>query len=73
MMDIEITYPFLFFNRKAKGTVPTSWDELTERQFLAISHTIHGAEPDFRFLSVLTGIAQNLLKKTSSLRSVETI
>ena len=63
MMDIEITYPFLFFNRKAKGTVPTSWDELTERQFLAISHTIHGAEPDFRFLSVLTGIAQNLLKK----------
>ena len=63
MMDIAIEYPFLFFKRRATGTAPTSWDELTERQFLAISRTIHGAEPDFRFLSVLTGIAQNLLKK----------
>lgn len=63
MMDIAIEYPFLFFKRRATGTAPTSWDELTERQFIAISRTIHGSEPDFRFLSVLTGIDQNLLKK----------
>lgn len=63
MMDIAITYPFLLFKRKASGKVPTCWEELTERQFIAISRTIHGAEPDFRFLSVLTGIDQSLLKK----------
>ena len=63
MMNIAIEYPFLFFIRKATGTVPTSWNELTERQFLAISRTVHGAEPDFQILSVLTGIGQRLLKK----------
>lgn len=63
MMDIAIEYPFLFFKRKATGKAPASWEELTERQFIAISRTIHGSEPDFRFLSVLTGIDQNLLKK----------
>ena len=63
MIDIAIDYPFLFFKRKATGKAPTSWDELTEQQFIAISRTIHGAEPDFRFLSILTGIGKNLLKK----------
>ncbi len=62
-MDISITYPFLIFKRKASGKAPTSWEELTERQFIAISRTIHGSAPDFRFLSVLTGIDQSLLKK----------
>lgn len=63
MINIEITYPFLFFKRKATGKVPTTWEELTERQFVAISRMVNGAEPDYRFLSVLTGIDQNLLKK----------
>ena len=66
MTTISIEYPFLFFKRKAKGKTPSSWSELTEQQFIAISRTIDGAEPDFRFLSVLTGIGQNLLKKLSS-------
>ena len=63
MIAITIEYPFLFFKRKLLVKAPTSWDELTERQFIAISRTINGAEPDFRFLSLLTGISQNLLKK----------
>ncbi len=65
MVAIAIEYPFLFFNRKTKGKAPSTWDELTERQFLAISRTINGTEADFRFLSVLTGISKNLLKKLS--------
>ena len=63
MIDIAIDYPFLFFKRKATGKAPTSWDELTEQQFIAISRTIHGTEPDFRLLSILTGISKTLLKK----------
>lgn len=65
MIDILIEYPYLFFKRKTKGNSPSSWAELTERQFIAISRSINGEEPDFRFLSVLTGISQNLLKKLS--------
>lgn len=66
MIDIAIEYPSLFFKRKAKGKAPSSWEELTKRQFIAISRTINGTEPDFHFLSVLTGINQILLKKLSS-------
>lgn len=66
MINISITYPFLFSKRTATGSVPSTWEELTERQFVAISRTIHGAEPDFRFLSILTGIGQRLLKKLHS-------
>lgn len=65
MITIAIEYPFLFFKRKATGNAPASWAELTERQFIAISRTINGTEPDFRFLSMLTGISQNLLKRLS--------
>lgn len=63
MIDIAIQYPFLLFKRKAKGSAPTSWDDLTERQFIAISRTVDGYEPDFRFMSILTGIKESLLKK----------
>jgi len=65
MIDIAIEYPYLFFKRKVKSKVPSSWAELTEQQFIAISRTINGTEPGFRFLSELTGISQNLLKKLS--------
>ena len=65
MIDIAIKYPLLFFKRTATGTAPSSWAELTQQQFIAISRTMNGIEPDFHFLSVLTGIDQNLLKKLS--------
>lgn len=65
MIAITIEYPYAFFKRKAKGKAPSAWDELTEQQFMAIARTIDGSEPDFRFLSMLTGIGQNLLKKLS--------
>jgi hypothetical protein len=65
MIDISITYPFLIFKRTAKGTAPTAWSELTERQFVAISRIVHGAETDYRFLSVLTKIDASVLKKLS--------
>jgi hypothetical protein len=66
MINIAIEYPVLFFKRTATGQAPTSWGELTRRQFIAISRTVNGAEPDFRFLSQLTGIRKNLIKKLSS-------
>jgi len=65
MIDIAIEYPGLFSRRTAKGRAPSSWAELTQQQFIAISRTVNGIEPDFRFLSALTGIDQNLLKKLS--------
>lgn len=65
MIDIAIEYPFQFFKQKVKSKAPSSWAELTERQFIAISRTINGTEPDFHFLFLLTGIRQNLLKKLS--------
>jgi len=63
MIDIAIEYPFLLFRRKVKSKAPTSWDELTERQFLAISRAVDGAIPDYRFLSILSGIKEKLLRK----------
>ena len=65
MIDITIEYPGPFSRRTAKGKAPSSWAELTQMQFIAISVTVNGIDPDFRFLSVLTGIDQNLLKKLS--------
>ena len=65
MIAIAIDYPILFFKRTATGKAPSKWGELTQQQFIAISRTVNGIEPDFRFLSVLTGINQSLLKKLS--------
>jgi len=65
MIDIAIEYPSLFSRRTAKGKAPSSWKELSQKQFIVISRTVNGIEPDFRFLSVLTGIDQVLLKKLS--------
>ena len=65
MINIAIEYPVLFFKRTATGQAPTSWEELTRRQFIAISRTVNGAEPDSRFLAQLTGISKKLMKKLS--------
>jgi len=66
MIDIAIEYPGLFSRRTAKGKAPSSWAELTQEQFFAISRTVNGIEPDFRFVSMLTGIDQGLLKKLTA-------
>jgi len=66
MMDVLIEYPFMHFKRKAAGKMPVSWQELTESQFIAISRVIDGADPDYRFLSVMTGIQGELLRKLSA-------
>lgn len=65
MIDIMIEYPFMHFKRKAIGRAPSSWAELTEEQFIAISKIVHGADPNYKFLSILTGINKDLLKKLS--------
>lgn len=66
MIDILVEYPFMLFRRKAIGRAPSSWAELTEKQFIAISKVVHGADPDYKFLSILTGINKDLLRKLSS-------
>ena len=66
MIDIVVEYPFMLFKRKAIGRAPSSWAELTEKQFIAISRIVHGADPDYKFLSLLTGINKDLLRKLSS-------
>ncbi len=66
MVTIAIEYPVLFFKRTVTGKAPSSWAELTRRQFVAISRILNGTEPDFRFLSQLTGISKKLMKKLSS-------
>jgi len=65
MIAIAIKYPILFFKRTARGKAPSTWAEFNQQQFIAICRTVNGISPDFRFLSVLTGIDQNLLKKLS--------
>jgi len=65
MVNIAIEYPCLFLKRTATGTVPTSWDELTEKQLVEISRNVNGREIDFHFLSVLTSISVRFLKKLS--------
>ena len=55
----------MLLKRKAIGRAPSSWNELTEKQFIAISRIINGERPDYKFLCVLTGIKKDLLKKLS--------
>jgi hypothetical protein len=66
MIDVIVEYPFMLFKRKAIGRAPSSWAELTEKQFIAISRIVHGSDPDYKFLSILTGINKDLLRKLSS-------
>ena len=63
MIDILVEYPFMHMKRKMAGKMPVSWQELTQPQFIAISRVIDGADPDYRFLSVMTGIRGDLLKR----------
>jgi len=65
MTNLEIEVPFFFFARRAKGTLPGSWNELSERQFIAVSTLVHGREIDFHFLSVLTSFPKRLIKALS--------
>jgi len=66
MIDILLEYPLMRFKRKVAGKMPVSWQELSQTQFIAISRMIDGADPDYRFLSVMTGIRSDLLKKLSA-------
>lgn len=66
MIDIVIEYPYMHFKRNAIGKVPTSWAELSERQFIAITKVIDGAEPDYIFLAIMTGINKELLKRLTA-------
>ena len=65
MTNIEIDYPFFFFTRRAKGTLPGSWNELSEKQFIAVLMLVNGREIDFQFLSVLTSFPKRLIKALS--------
>jgi len=66
MTNLEIEVPFFFFTRRAKGALPGSWNELSERQFIAVSTLVNGREIDFQFLSVLTSFPKRLIKALSS-------
>lgn len=63
MIEILIEYPFMHLKRKMAGRMPVSWQELTQLQFIAISGVIEGADLDYQFLSVMTGIQSKLLKR----------
>jgi len=65
MTNLEIEFPFFFFTRRAKGTLPGSWSELSEKQFIAVSTLVNGREIDFQLLSVLTSFPKRLLKALS--------
>ena len=65
MTNLEIEVPFFFFTRRVKGTLPGSWNELSEKQFIAVSTLVNGREIDFQFLSVLTSFPQRLIKALS--------
>lgn len=65
MTNLEIEVPFFFFTRRAKGTLPGSWNELSEKQFIAVSSLVNGREIDFQRLSVLTSLPVRLIKALS--------
>jgi hypothetical protein len=63
MKEVVIEYPFMRFKRRAVGQSPSSWSELTQKQFVAVSRIIGGENPDYHFLSQLTGINKDILRK----------
>ena len=65
MTNLEIEVPFFFFTRRAKGSLPGSWNELSEKQFIAVSTLVNGRAIDFQLLSVLTTIPKRLIKALS--------
>ena len=63
MTTITIEYPFFTFKRKVTGSVPQRWEEVTEKQFIALARILSGEELNFRFLAVLTGIRERLIRQ----------
>ena len=69
MKQIEIQYypfPLLRWQRTVTGTDPETWDDVTARQLIAIVSTWNETIGPLRFLSVMTGIPQRVLKKIDS-------
>ena len=57
MNTIEITYrQFPFLTRRIKSELPASWNELTEKQFIAAAAMIENNDPSLQWLSVMTAL-----------------
>jgi len=65
MIFLEIEYRFSIFTRRAIGSAPVAWNELSEQQFIEISRLVNGKEIDFQFLSVMTSFSKRLIKALS--------
>jgi hypothetical protein len=63
MNSVWIEYRSFFMSLKKKGAIPSRWDELSQRQFIAVSNSVIGNTPGLDLISVLTGFKSNLIKK----------
>jgi len=54
MTNLEIEVPSFFFTRRAKGTLPGTWSELSERQFIAVSTLVNGTSFPKRLIKALS-------------------
>lgn len=66
MNTIEITYrQFPFLTRRIKSELPASWNELTEKQFIAAAAMIENNDPSLQWLSVMTALPYRLMTRLS--------
>lgn len=65
MVAIEITYRPAFWpwKRTFKKLFPTAYSELSTAQFIAIANMNSGNTGDISFLSIMTGLRKNLIRK----------
>jgi hypothetical protein len=69
MEKITFEYqPFLFlkYRRKIKGAFPSTFTELTPKQFLAVVKLTNGRISETGFLQIMTGIPKFYIKRSSS-------
>jgi hypothetical protein len=66
MKQLTVGYnPYRWINlkRKARGSHPECWNEITSRQLIAVACTYKGKITDIGFLHVMTGLKKKVLKK----------
>ena len=68
MLKIEISYRpvrWFSFTRKVNRTVPQNWDDVTQKQLIAIACIYKSTISDIDFLKAMSGLKKGILNKLS--------
>jgi hypothetical protein len=68
MKSIVVEYPFFKWTRKATGSFPERWEELTPEQITLACKVSNEDIPEVLFLSLFSGISKRIVRKLGALQ-----